>query len=139
MLTRPHRLTASRDFSDAVRKGRRAGTSTMVLHLLTTDSASGTTTDADTDPAREDRPVRVGFVVGKAVGPAVTRSLVKRRLRALARDRLASLPRSSTLVVRALPPAASASYAALGADMDRALARSRKSTSARRSPSGTTA
>ena len=126
MLTRPHRLTASRDFSDAVRRGRRAGTSTLVLHLLT----------ADSDP---DRPVRVGFVVGKAVGPAVTRSLVKRRLRALARDRLASLPRSSTLVVRALPPAASASYAALGADMDRALARSRKSTSARRSPSGTTA
>ena len=126
MLTRPHRLTSSRDFSDAVRRGRRAGTSTMVLHLLTAGS------DAD-------RPVRVGFVVGKAVGPAVTRSLVKRRLRALARDRLALLPRSSTLVVRALPPAARASYAALGADMDRALARSRKSTSARRSPSGTTA
>jgi ribonuclease P protein component len=139
MLTRPHRLTSSREFSDVVRRGRRAGTSTMVLHLLTAGSESGAATDAGADQAREDQPVRVGFVVGKAVGPAVTRSLVKRRLRALARDRLASLPRSSTLVVRALPPAARASYAALGADMDRALARSRTSTSARRSPSGTTA
>ncbi|HET7358209.1 MAG TPA: ribonuclease P protein component [Nocardioidaceae bacterium] len=136
MLTRPHRLTASRDFSDAVRRGRRAGTTTLVLHLLTPDAGDGAV-DAARSP---DQPVRVGFVVGKAVGPAVTRNLVKRRLRALARDRLASLPRSSTLVVRALPPAARATYAALGADMDRALARSRKaSTSARRSPRGTSA
>ncbi|HEU5042906.1 MAG TPA: ribonuclease P protein component [Nocardioidaceae bacterium] len=136
MLTRPHRLTASRDFSDAVRRGWRFGTKTMVLHLWIPHSGDGAGAAADSP----DRPVRLGFVVGKAVGPAVTRNLVKRRLRALARDRIASLPRSSTLVVRALPPAAHASYAALGADMDRALARSRTtSTSARRSPSGTTA
>jgi len=136
MLTRPHRLTPSREFSDAVRRGRRFGTRTMVLHLLTPGFVDGAVTPAGSP----DRPVRIGFVVGKAVGPAVTRNLVKRRLRALARDRLASWPRSSTLVVRALPPAADASYAALGADMDRALARSRTtSTSARRSPSGTTA
>jgi ribonuclease P protein component len=136
MLTRPHRLTSSREFSDAVRRGRRVGTATMVLHLWIPDPGDAAV-DATGSP---DRPVRVGFVVSKAVGPAVTRNLVKRRLRALARDRLPSLPRSGTLVVRALPPAARASYAALGADMDRALARSIKtSTSARRSPSGTSA
>jgi ribonuclease P protein component len=65
----------------------------------------------------------VGFVVSRAVGGAVVRNQVKRRLRHLARERLTSLPGSAVLVVRALPPAASASSAELGADLDRALAR----------------
>ena len=123
MLTRPHRLTASRDFGLAVRRGRRAGTATLVVHLL-----SG--------PGGPEAPAaRVGFVVGKTVGPAVTRNLVKRRLRALIRERLDSLPRGSTLVVRALPAAAHASYVALGTDVDRALSRatSRSTGPARRS------
>ena len=128
MLTRPHRLTTSRGFSAAVRTGRRAGTATMVVHLLAPPAEVSSATD---------RPPEVGFVVGKAVGPAVTRNLVKRRLRALARERVASLPRSSTLVVRALPPAAEASYAALGADMDRALSRSTRAS--KRSPNRDTA
>jgi ribonuclease P protein component len=65
----------------------------------------------------------VGFVVSKAVGGSVVRNQVKRRLRHLARERLTSLPGSAVLVVRALPPAASASSAELGTDLDRALAR----------------
>jgi ribonuclease P protein component len=65
----------------------------------------------------------VGFVVSKQVGNAVTRNTVKRRLRHLARERIGSLPGSAVLVIRALPPAATASYGELGADFDRALAR----------------
>jgi len=72
-------------------------------------------------------PVRVGFVVSRAVGPAVTRNLVKRRLRHLQRERLGSvpgsLPRSGMLVVRALPAAGTASYDALGSEVDRLLAK----------------
>jgi ribonuclease P protein component len=64
---------------------------------------------------------RIGFVVSKAVGPAVTRNLVKRRLRHLARERVTHLPAGSMLVVRALPQAANASYAELGAELDRCL------------------
>jgi ribonuclease P protein component len=55
------------------------------------------------------------------VGPAVTRNLVKRRLRHLLRDRVASLPPGSTLVVRALPAAAGTPYASLGEEIDRLL------------------
>lgn len=68
-------------------------------------------------------PARVGFVVSRAVGPAVTRNLVKRRLRHLVRERLACLPLGSLLVVRALPAAAATPYAGLADDLDRQLAR----------------
>jgi ribonuclease P protein component len=66
---------------------------------------------------------KVGFVVSKAVGPAVTRNLVKRRLRHLARERVASLPADGMLVVRANPPAALASYEELAHELDRCLDR----------------
>lgn len=62
-----------------------------------------------------------GFVVSKAVGPAVVRTAVKRKLRHLVRARLDQLPPGSRLVVRALPPAATADWTTLGADLDSAL------------------
>lgn len=65
----------------------------------------------------------MGFVVSKAVGPAVTRNRVKRRLRHLMRERVAGLADGSLLVVRAQPAAASATYADLGEELDRCLAR----------------
>ncbi len=113
MLNRANRLTSSRLFAPAIRRGRRAGTRTLVLHL-----------DVSPAEAAEVRPApRVGFVVSKAVGPAVTRNKVKRRLRHLARERLTSLPGSAVLVIRALPQAATSSYDELGSDLDRALGR----------------
>jgi ribonuclease P protein component len=108
VLTRENRLTSSQVFSQTVRRGRRAGTRTLVVHL-----------DVD---AGVEQP-QVGLVVSKAVGPAVTRNLVKRRLRHLSRERISSLPGSAVLVVRALPASATASYAELAADLDHALSR----------------
>ena len=58
-------------------------------------------------------PPRVGFVVSKAVGGAVVRNTVKRRLRALVAGQLATLPQGVDLVVRANPAAASASFTQL--------------------------
>ncbi len=58
----------------------------------------------------------VGFVVSKAIGNAVTRNLVKRRLRAIGRTRLANLDAGSLMVVRALPAAATASFTQLEKD-----------------------
>jgi ribonuclease P protein component len=65
---------------------------------------------------------RAGFVVGKAVGGAVVRNQVRRRLRHLVRDRVDELPPGSRLVVRAQPAAAGKSSAALAKDLDSALA-----------------
>ena len=84
----------------------------MVVHLLA----------SNVDKAISE-PVKVGFVVAKAVGPAVTRNRVKRRLRHLMRERVTSLPSGSMLVVRALPTAAGADYRDLAVELDRCLSR----------------
>jgi ribonuclease P protein component len=113
VLSAVHRLTDSDGFRRAVRSGRRAGCSTLVLHLWV-------------DPDAEPGPVQVGFTVSKAVGNAATRNRVKRRLRHLTREHLLALeglPGRAALVVRALPASAEASYAALGADLGRTLDR----------------
>jgi len=85
----------------------------MVVHLLV-PSPERTHRGPSTGPL-------VGFVVSKAVGAAVTRNLVKRRLRHLARERTALLPPGSMVVVRALPGAAEASYDELSRELDRSL------------------
>ena len=109
MLERRHRLTTSAGFTTATRRGRRAGTRTLVGHLAVSSvSTAGP---------------QVGFVVSRAVGNAVTRNRVKRRLRHLVRERLESLPPESLLVVRALPASAGASYGELGGDLDKAWKR----------------
>jgi ribonuclease P protein component len=112
VLAPEHRLRDSEAFTRTVRSGRRAGGAALVVHLLANEAR----------PA----PPRVGLVVSKAVGNAVVRNRVKRRLRHLTREHLPSLQGlsgSAVLVVRALPASAGATYAELGADLDRCLAR----------------
>ncbi|WP_328341700.1 ribonuclease P protein component [Micromonospora sp. NBC_00421] len=137
MLTAAQRLRRSNDFAAAVRGGRRVGRGAVVVHLTLPAAATplGTTPLGATssEPARSTDPEmisessRAGFVVSKAVGPAVVRNKVRRRLRHLVRDRLAALPAGSTLVVRALPTAAGTPYTRLGADLDAAIAAARTS------------
>lgn len=79
-------------------------------------------------------PARAGFVVSKAVGSAVARNKVRRRLRHLVRERLPALPAGATLVVRALPAAADLPYARLAADLDAAIAAARTPRGAARRP-----
>jgi ribonuclease P protein component len=96
------------DFRTATRLGRRVGAAGLVVHAHV-DAA---------DPAR-----KVGFVVGRSVGPAVTRNQVRRRLRHLLAERLDRLPPGARLVVRATPAAAGSSSTVLGAALDSALAK----------------
>lgn len=100
------------------------------MHLLTVQHPS-TAQPQPPHPARASS--RAGFVVSKAVGGAVVRNLVQRRLRHLMRDRLAGLPAGTDVVVRALPSAATRSYADLDADLTAALAAAVRPKSAKRS------
>ncbi|MGC4769737.1 ribonuclease P protein component [Micromonospora sp. DT44] len=128
MLAAAQRLRRSTDFAAAVRGGRRVGRGAVVVHLTMPPATDHSTTTSSPEPAREpgaeqpSAPARAGFVVSKAVGNAVVRNKVRRRLRALVRERLDALPHGSTLVVRALPAAAEASYARLTTDLDAAIA-----------------
>nr|WP_206442534.1 ribonuclease P protein component [Streptomyces boncukensis] len=110
-----NRLRRREDFAAAVRRGRRAGRPLLVVHLRSRPDPHA--------PGDSLPPARAGFVVSKAVGNAVVRNHVKRRLRHLMRDRLARLPAGSLVVVRALPGAGQAEHAELVRDLDAALRR----------------
>ena len=115
MLPAPARLRRSRDFSAAVARDastRRVARERLVAHLRMPDRDGGT-----------DGPAKVGFVVSKAVGGAVLRNRVKRRLRAATAARLHRLPPGAHLVLRATPAAGSSTVTQLGADLDAALTR----------------
>lgn len=116
MLPSENRLRRRQDFATAVRRGRRAGRPLLVVHLRQ-DATDPHVPGGSTPPAR------AGFVVSKAVGGAVQRNRVKRRLRHLVRARLDLLPPGSLVVVRALPEAGSADHAQLALDLDAALTR----------------
>ncbi|MFD0200034.1 MULTISPECIES: ribonuclease P protein component [Saccharothrix] len=121
MLPAANRLTRSQDFSLVVRRGRRAGRSRLVVHVLTSAASHGASAEQRTSAQPTLDPSKVGFVVSKAVGNSVVRHRVSRRLRHLVRDRLDALPPGTSLVVRALAPSADADSAELGRDLDAAL------------------
>jgi ribonuclease P protein component len=106
-------MRRSSDFGAVVRRGRHAGSGTVVVHVLPglpgRDSSLGS--------------VVVGFIASKAVGGAVVRNRTKRRLRAVVRPLLPRLAPGTRVVVRAQPTAALAPTSALGADLTRALQR----------------
>lgn len=107
MLARPLRLRTAEDFRETTRQGRRCSTSTVIVHAIFDDSPP---------------PPRVGVAVNKAVGIAVQRNRVKRRLRAVIATHIRSLP-GGRVVIRALPPSAQAGFASLAGDVDRCVNR----------------
>jgi ribonuclease P protein component len=108
VLPQQARVRRPQQFRLVTRTGRRAGGRTVTAHLLLTP---------------DGEPAKVGFVVSRAVGSAVVRNRVKRRLREIMRVRLADLPDGCMLVLRAQPAAAQAGQADLAADVDQALRR----------------
>ncbi|HEU5266513.1 MAG TPA: ribonuclease P protein component [Jatrophihabitans sp.] len=108
MLPAPHRMRRSADFARALRAGQRARRGCLVVHQ-------------QRESGPDDAPALVGLIVSKAVGGSVVRHRVSRRLRAQVAHRVDQLPPASRTVVRALPAAAQAPSAQLGADLDRAL------------------
>lgn len=128
MLPPARRLRDPGAFRAAGRRGARGASRTVVVHVLEPGAACGA------EPG--DRPAtRVGFVVSKAVGGAVVRNRVKRRLRHLVRDLLDQAPAGVVVVVRALPASAQATHGQLGRDLQKSWSRALESRAARRSAS----
>jgi ribonuclease P protein component len=108
MLPAGRRVRRRRDFAAALR-GYRAGGSLVTVHMAVPNDGAGT--------------VRVGFIVSKAVGTAVVRNAVKRRLRHLIAARLDAFPRGAVVLVRAHAGAATPSSKQLAVALDDAIAR----------------
>lgn len=108
MLPARNRMRQSEDFAAVIRRGTRASSPRLVVHVdLTRDSSL------------------VGFVVSKAVGNSVVRHRVTRQLRHIIRD-LMGAQELGHLVVRALPAAADSSSDELRKDLMAALARAER-------------
>lgn len=91
-MKREQRLRRRRDFAAAYREGGVQGNQLLVIRVLSNGSSV----------------TRFGFVAGKAVGGAVVRNRVKRRLREAAR-RIDARP-GFDIVIGARKPAATATY-----------------------------
>ncbi|CAQ03182.1 ribonuclease P protein component [Clavibacter sepedonicus] len=81
-------MTSGADYRTIVRRGRRTSTGTAVVSALAGPS---------------DAPTRFGFIVSKKVGNAVTRNLVRRRLKAVTAGLLPTLCPGVSIVIRVLP------------------------------------
>lgn len=106
MLARANRVVDGADFRAVVRRGRRSTTPTAVYYRLATDG---------------EAPARFGVIVTKAVGSAVERNRVRRRLRALSRSLVDAGRRGEDVVIRVLPGDAHRNWDSLSADMHAAL------------------
>lgn len=90
-MQRRHRLSRSRDFDAVYRHGRSVSTRFLVLYWFPREEGADASAGA-----------RLGLAVPKAVGSAVVRNKMKRRLRETFQSRLPELPQDQdyVLVVR---------------------------------------
>ena len=110
MLAHANRVLSGTDFRAAVRRGRRATTPHAVIY----SHSRGV-----------DSPTRFGFIVTKAVGGAVVRNTVRRRLRAVSRDILTTgTVQGTDVIVRVLPGMPDLDWASLHTEITEAVHRS---------------
>ena len=98
-------LRRKAEFGAVTRRGRRRGGRHLTVFAL---------------PARGARP-RAGVTVGKAVGIAVVRNRVRRRVKSILERLLAATPVDVVVVAR--PGAGQATFSDLEAELDAALGR----------------
>ncbi|MGO1538864.1 MAG: ribonuclease P protein component [Leucobacter sp.] len=106
MPARQHRVVRGDDYRRVVRTGRRVGGAFCITHAVF---------------HAPEQPARFGFIVSKAVGGAVTRNLVRRRMKTIADRHIRAGLTGIDIVFRALPAAAVAEYRELERELNRAL------------------
>ncbi|MEV8338146.1 ribonuclease P protein component [Leucobacter sp. NPDC077196] len=108
MPARRNRVTRGEDYRQTVRAGRRVGGALCITHAVLRS------------PEAE---ARFGFIISKAVGNAVTRNLVRRRMKSIVDERIHAGMTGIDVVFRALPACAEASFTELRREINRALDR----------------
>lgn len=100
------RLKSHREFVAVLKRRKKTGEQDLIAHVLIVPCDDGDT------PKR-----RLGLAVSKAVGNAVQRNSVKRRLRVCATAHEHLLPEQCDIVLRAKPSAAHTSFQSLDAQV----------------------
>lgn len=118
MLPRQHKLTSPQQFRRTTKKGRRAGSRSVIAHCY---NQQGSETLAVSGP-------RFGLIVSKSVGNAVVRHRTARQLRHICRELCAELDPSVDVVLRALPALVDVSPAQLRKDVRSSVFRALKKT-----------
>lgn len=108
MPPRQNRITRGDDYRRISRAGRRVGGAVCTTHAVLRSSGE---------------PARFGFIISRAVGNAVTRNLVRRRMKTVVERRLHAGISGWDIVFRASPAAGRATFDELQAEMTRALDR----------------
>ncbi|MEO8907171.1 MAG: ribonuclease P protein component [Microbacteriaceae bacterium] len=106
MLARGNRITQGADYRAVVRRGAKCTSPHLVAYVRR---------------AADSSTVRFGFIVGKTVGIANRRNLVRRRLKALSLQLLPTVTPGTDVVIRALPGAAEVSWTTLQEELFRAV------------------
>lgn len=108
MLAKRYRLIDGGDYIATIRRGRRVNSALAVVYQQVSPQSVVP---------------RYGFVVSRAVGNAVVRNSLRRRLKSIAHDDLARrirdepTPVSVDIVIRALPAMAQADWVSLKSDI----------------------
>ena len=111
MLARANRIVLADDYRNTVRRGRKSATAHCVVYLR---QQAGERSVAVGPP-------RFGFIVSKAVGNAVIRNTIRRRLKAVAHANLESVPWGTDVVIRALPSVVEAGWPILLDEITRVM------------------
>ncbi len=118
-LWRPARLRKHADFEKVYRNGRRLFSAHMTVFFLPRESGPGS--------------ARVGFTVPRAMGTAVERNRMRRRLREAVRLNLGAAGGAVDVVIHPKKSALSAEFAVLGEEIARAFQKMQSSVVGRRS------
>lgn len=125
MPARRNRVTKGDDYRHIVRRGNRVSGALSITHAVFRISQD------ESDPCDDSQihtgsTARFGFIISKAVGNAVTRNLVRRRMKTIVDRRMSAGFTDADVVFRALPASAGASFALLESEMNTALDRLEK-------------
>lgn len=111
MPSRQNRITRGDDYRRIVRTGHRVGDANCIVHAVFRSESEA------------EAPARFGFIVSKAVGNAVQRNLVRRRLKTIADRQIRAGLAATDIVIRALPESLNAPFAELEIEVSRSIVR----------------
>lgn len=132
MPARQHRVTRGDDYRRIVRSGYRVGGALCIAHavLHSPESSLAQSSSPESSPSEtvvhdpsHTSPARFGFIISKAVGGAVVRNRVRRRLKYIVEQRLHEGFHGMDVVFRALPAIAAADFSEIDREVNRQLDR----------------